>query len=187
MTMKNDSEKVDSYMKNIYVYTKDVYSIIINVFNDESIAEELTQKVLFNAWKGFDTLLDINKSKAWVKAITRNVIREYMRKKPPYITADETEMANDLYNREELHEAEKDILDALVEKEAISMVSAALNSLDYEYQQIIREHLIGELSLKEIARRHNIKYGTLRVMYSRGVKMLRNAFHKLEKGGVLNG
>lgn len=187
MTIKNDSEKVDLYLKNIYVYTKDVYSIVINVFNDESVAEELTQKVLFNAWKDFDTLLDINKSKAWLKAITRNVIREYMRKKPSPITSEEMEQINDLYNREELHQAENDILEALVEKEDISMIYHALNSLDYKYQQIIREHLIAELSLKEIAVRHNIKYGTLRVMYSRGVKMLRDAYRKLEKGGILNG
>lgn len=187
MTMKNDRDKVDLYMESIYVYANDIYAIIINVFNDESVAEELSQKVLLNAWKSFDTLLDIKKSKAWVKAITRNVIREHMRKKPPVITVEEKALANELYNREDLHLVESDILEALVKKESIAMVRDALNSLDYEYQQIIREHLIGDLSLKEIARRHNIKYGTLRVMYSRGMKMLRDAYHKLEKGGTLNG
>lgn len=187
MTRMNDSDSVKLYVEHIYIYRDDVHRIIKSVIGDEHDTDDLTQMVMINAWKGLSTLKDVKKSKAWVKAITRNVIRAHMKKKIVHISVEEMDLVNDIENHEELHQLETDILDMLVTAESYGMIGKALRSLEPVYQTIIREHVIGDVPLKEIARLHDIKYGTVRVMYSRGLRMLKDAYQKLERGGGLNG
>lgn len=187
MTNLRDSEKLNLYLENIYIYKEDIYRIIWNVVRDDFVADDLTQTVLMNSWRSFHTLKDLKKSKQWIKSITRNVIRAYLKKKPNYITLEEQDLVNDIEKHEHLHMIEKDILEAITEKEEGAMIGQALRSLDPVYQTIIRYHVIADVPLKEISRRLDMKYGTVRVMYSRGMRMLQAAYHKLEKGGELDG
>lgn len=185
--MMNESEKLDLFLSNIYIYKDDVYRIIMNVFGDEFVAEDLTQKVMANAWRSIHTLKDIKKSKAWVNAITRNVIRGHMRKKSVYITVEDIEIVHDIELKSDLQQLEQDVLDIIISQEDSSMVRKALESIDSTYQMIIRNHVIGEISLKDIASLYGMDYGNVRVMYVRGIKALKAAFKELEKGGKLNG
>ena len=187
MTKMNDSEKVNLYLECIYKYKDDVYRIIRNVFMDDQLSEDLTQIVMMNAWKSLHTLKDVKKSKAWLKAITRNVIRASMKKKNPVICVEENDLVNDIENNEALQQLEKDIVDIIIVKEEYALIGQALRNLDPIYQMIIREHVVGEIPLKEIAVKNDIKYGTIRVMYSRGLRILKEEYLKLEKGGGLNG
>ncbi len=182
-----DSSKVNLYMEHIYIYKDDVYRIIKNVFGDDFVTDDLTQIVMMNAWKGLHNLKDVKKSKQWVKAITRNVIREHMKKRTEYFTVEELDLVNDIERHEEIHQIEKDILEIIMSKEEFSDMGAALRSLDPVYQTIIRQHVLGEIPLKEISRNIGINYGTVRVMYARGMRLLRDRYQKLVKGGELDG
>lgn len=181
------SDKVEFYLDNIYVHHEDIYRILKSTFNDNYIAEDLTQTVMMRAWRGLDNLREADKAKPWLKTITRNVIREYMRKKGEVVCVEDVELINAIDSREELNRLEHDVLEMITRNEAYAMIGCALKSLDEEYQMIIRKHLIGEITLKEISRRSGIKYGTVRVMYRRGLNMLKEAFLKLEEGGKLDG
>ena len=54
-------------------------------------------------------------------------------------------------------------------------------------KEIIKERIFGDITLKEIAEKYNMNYGSVRAFYSKGLKLLKEAYEKLEKGGKLNG
>ena len=180
---KNDS--IDRYLELVFRYQNDIYLIIRNVVREHYLAEELTQVVMAKAWNSFHTLKKPESSKAWVKAITKNVIREYMRNKSVYLSIADRRVFNDM-ELKELRNIEDDILDAIVTKEDVDRVFKALELLDNRYSHIIRYNLIGGFSLKEVAAIMHMNYGTVRSYYSKGMRMLRDIYYELEKGGRLH-
>ena len=185
--MSNDNEKRELFLNHIFIYKKDVFRIIYNVFFDMHLAEELTQTVMFNAWKGLHTLKDVKKSKAWIKTITRNVIREQMRKKTFDLSIDEMELVNDFEKHEELHNMEEDILEIILMQENSDKIGMALKRIDPVYRMIITRHVIGEVTLKEISKTSGISYYSVKDKYKQGLKHLKAEYMRLERGGDLNG
>lgn len=171
----------------VYVYKPDVYRIIMSVVEDHYAADELSHIVMIKAWKGFAKLRKPERSKAWVKAITRNVLREYMNEKTIYMNDDDKELVVEFEKIEDLTMIENDILDAIVVKEDIATVFKALNSLDEKYRMVVKMNLLMEMSLKDIADQYGMNPGTVRVIYSRGIKKLAENYRILERGGVING
>ena len=176
------SESVDRYLELVFRYQDDVNRIIVNAVSEHYTAEELTQIVMIKAWKSFGTLHHPERSKAWVKAITRNVIREYMRKKKVYLSMADRRVFSDL-EKKELRSIEIDILEAIVKKEDFDRVMEALDILDPNTADIIRKYIIGGATLKEVAISKNMNYGTVREYYTRGMRKLRKIYFDLEKGG----
>ena len=185
--MAIDNEKRELFQKYIQVYKTDVFRIIYNVFLNKYLADELTQEVMLRAWKGLHTLRDVKKSKAWVKTITRNVIREHMKKKSFDVTKEESDLVNDFERHEELHNAEDDILEIVVRQEHSEKIGTALKRIDPVYRMIITRHVIGEMSLKEISRISGISYYLIKDKYKQGLEELKREYMRLERGGGLNG
>ena len=52
-----------------------------------------------------------------------------------------------------------------------------------KYKSVIKMHLILQFSLKEIADMKGMEYSTVRSLYSRGIRKLRNSCLSLEEGG----
>ena len=169
------NDEIQRYKDLIYVYKPDVYRVLMSVFEDHHLADELSHVVMINAWK------------AWVMAITRNVIAQHMNDKAIYLTEFEKDFIYEVEDLDTLKSAEKDILDAIIIKEDIKTVFKALNSLDDKYRIVVKENLIGQVSLKDIADKYGLNPGSVRVLYSRGMKKLRETYKILEKGGRLNG
>ena len=184
--MKQDELK-ETYINIIYVYKDDIYRIIFNVVEEHYTAEDLTQTVMANAWRSFLTLKDYSKSKAWLKAITRNVLREYMRKKKVILSYEDRQLISDIHDESVMKRMEYDIIDLIVKKEKIKLVLTALDSLNEKYRKIIRERIFADIPLKEIADKYEMNYGSVRAFYSKGLRLLKEAYEKLEKGGGLNG
>ena len=55
--------------------------------------------------------------------------------------------------------------------------------VDEKYKSVIKMHLILQFSLKEIADMKGMEYSTVRSLYSRGIRKLRNSCLSLEEGG----
>jgi RNA polymerase sigma-70 factor (ECF subfamily) len=174
------NESIEQYLNHVFRYYNDVYRIIISVVCEHYLAEELTQVVMVKAWNGFHNLRNPESSKAWLKMITRNVIREYMRKKMVFLSISDRKVFIEMETKE-LQNIEYDILDAIVKKEAIERVFKALNSLETVYSEIIRYHVMGGFSLKDVADILKMNYGTVRCYYSKGMKLLRDIYYKLEE------
>ena len=180
MKMNND-ELRQYFMEQVFIYYNDVYRIIFNVVKHHHNAEDMTQIVMVKAWGSFESLREPDKSKAWIKAITRNVLREYMRKKKMYICRSDRKFFSEL-EKLELKTIEIDILETIEKKERIGIVFRGLDLLDERYSDIIWMHIIGDLGHKEIAGIKRMKHGTVRAYYSRGMGMLQNICNKLENG-----
>ena len=133
-----------------------MYRILWSMFGDPDIVEEITQGVLEHAWKGLDTLKDQNKS--WEPAC------EYI-------------------GEDDLLCYEQDILDSIVKKETGAQITELLEQMDEKYKSVIKMHLILQFSLKEIADMKGMEYSTVRSLYSRGIRKLRNSCLSLEEGG----
>lgn len=170
----------------VYVYKPDVYRIIASVVEDHYAADELSHVVMIKAWKGFAKLKNPERSKAWVKAITRNVLRDYMSENVLVINEDDQDLIYELESLDELKSNEMDILDALIQKEDIERVFTALNALDEKYRRVIKLNLLMDKSLKEIADEYGLNPGTVRMIYSSGMKKLVETYKMLEQGGVIN-
>ena len=184
--MRQDELK-EIFINVIYVYKDDIYRIIFNVVEEHYTAEDLTQNVMANAWRSFLTLKDYSKSKAWLKAITRNVLREYMRKKKVVLSYEDRQLINDINDESVMKRMEYDIIDLVVKQEKIRTVLAALDLLHEKYRKIIRERIFADIPLKEIADKYEMNYGSVRAFYSKGLRLLKETYDKLEKGGEMNG
>ena len=181
-SMKSE-DKRQLYIEHIYSRRKDIYRILYNIFHDSFLAEEMTQGVLERAWKGLDTLKDRNKSWAWLKGIIRNETRTRMKKHAAEPVMEVWEPTHEYIGETELLQYERDILDTLVEKEAVEEVVQMLEEMDERYRTVIKLHLITGFSLKEISEIEGIEYSTVRSLYSRGIRKLRDRCLSLEKGG----
>ena len=80
----NGKEKKEFYLEYIYSLRMDVYRIIKSVIGDANVTEELTQIVLEKAWRSIESVRDKSKAKEWLKAITRNVLRDHFRREKRY-------------------------------------------------------------------------------------------------------
>ncbi len=183
----NRNRKVQRYLDLVYRYKDDVYRIIFNVVEEHYTAEEMTQNVLENAWKGFDQLREPDKSKSWINTITKNEICAFMKEKTEYLQMLDYTDVDAIYDSHNVQKKEQDILEIIVRREKISMIIKSVECLDEKYRYILRPRLFGNITLKEIAEIYGMNYGTVRVYYSRGVDLLREAYDKLEKGGTING
>ena len=144
-------KKKKKFEDQVGIYKDDVYRIIFSVIEDHHTAEDLTQTVMERAWKGFHQLRCAQRSKKWVKAITRNTLREYMRKKKTYLKHVDIRFIADIEESGELRSIEEDILDAMILKEDKARMREAMKTLHPTIQQIIKEHLLGQVKLKIIA------------------------------------
>jgi len=180
-------KKKQKFEEQVSIYEDDVYRIIFSVIGNHHTAQDLSQTVMERAWKGFHQLRSPKRSKKWVKAITRNTIREYMRRKKSYLSHVDIQFIADIEKSGELKAIEADMLDAIITEEDKKRVSEALKTLHPTLQKIIREHLLGEVKLKVIAKHHEMNYGTVRAYYSKGMKLLQEAYARLEKGENRNG
>ena len=175
-------EKTTFFMDKIYCHQKDIKRIVSSVIGDENFVEDITQNVLEKAWKGLDSLRNREEPLPWIKGIIRNEIRAYFRKKQGNKEYIESDKNIDLIIESCTMCYECDILLLLLEKDRWEYVLSALDMLDYKSKEIVTLHLVVELSLKQIAERLNLNYGSTRVVYSRAIKKLRKLFFELENG-----
>lgn len=169
------SKKATFYTNNVYARKKDIHNIIMSVVHDNYITEEISQAVFEKAWNGLDTLKNRNKSKAWINGIIRNELRAYFRQKNRHIELVKRKRLLTINN--EAHKSiNEDTLTALLNKETFAALKKSFMQMDSKCREIIELHLIAGISLKNIAKIKGIKYGTLRVMYSRSLKELRKKY-----------
>lgn len=176
-------DKRQFYMDHIYSRRVDVYRILCGMFHDPFIAEEITQIVLERAWKGLDTLKDQKKSWAWLKGILRNESRTHMKKKSSTPVMEMWEPSHEYVDKAELKQYEQDILESVVVREEHQLVVDLLEQMDEKYRSVIKLHLVTGFSLKEISEMQGVEYSTVRSLYSRGIRKLRDSCLNLEEGG----
>lgn len=161
---KNKNQK--SQTKLINLFWVDVFSFVMKKVQDENIADEITVTVFSKVLAKLD-LYDPNfQFKTWILTIAQNTVIDYWRKKSRE-NEDSTDNFDDFKNQfarspEELLISEED------QKQILNIVE----TLDVNYQEIIRLRFFEERSIKEIAEELNLTIANTKVRIMRAKKVL---------------
>ncbi len=125
-----------------------IYRMFMSRWPNRSLAEELTQKTVFDALKGRNTY---NPAKAsphtWIMAIARNNLAAEARKRAtrPSIDGDITTWLN-VIDTQPLPD------EVLEKRETAEVVRESLNGLETKERNVLRAKYIEDLSARQIAR-----------------------------------
>lgn len=151
--------------------SKRVYSYVYYTVQDDALAADITQETYLRAFKNIKKLQDETKFFSWLRTISVNLTRDYIRMKPDlpssledYMTADAHPQLEDTKVLPPLEQIEKKELQAEVEK--------ALVQLSFEHREVLVLHYYEELSLEEISEMLSVKIGTLKSRLARAREKL---------------
>lgn len=143
-------EKCEEQFKKIYAqYDDEIYQyVFLRTGLNAGIAEDLTQDIFLDVFKGLNRFKGLSSERTWVYKITKNKVNDFYRKhyrqclEPIHIEDDLTA---------EISDPKQDI-DALVEKTFESAcIIDCLNQLSEHYKLILLLKYIDGRSVKEIA------------------------------------
>lgn len=161
---KNKNQK--SQTKLINYFWVDVFSFVMKKVQDENVADEITVSVFSKVLAKLD-LYDPNfQFKTWILTIAQNTVIDYWRKKNRE-NEDSTDNFDDFKNQfarspEEL----------LISEEDHKQILTIIESLDFNYQEIIRLRFFEEKSIKEIAEELGLTIANTKVRIMRAKKVL---------------
>lgn len=161
---RNKDQKAQT--KIINTFWVDVFSFVMKKVQDENVADEITVSVFSKVLNKLD-LYDPNfQFKTWVLTIAQNSVIDYWRKKNR-----ENEDASD-----ELEEVRNQFArspeELLISAEEQKKIQKIVESMDANYQDIIRLRFFEEKSIKEIAEELNLSVANTKVRIMRAKKVL---------------
>lgn len=154
----NKCKEIKYYMKNneldlekiINDYSTYIVTIINNMANENlnnEDKEEIVSEVFFILWKNKNKL-DINKHlSSYLAGITRNVVKEYLRKVK--VNFDISDYENSLYSYDKINFLEDNI-------EEICKIEKKLENMKEIDKTIFLEFYYSSKSIKDIAKEQNI-------------------------------
>ena len=161
---KNKNQKAQTQLINLFWV--DVFSFVMKKVQDEHVADELTVSVFSKVLAKLD-LFDPNfQFKTWILTIAQNSIIDYWRKK-----ARENEDSTDNFDGFKNHLALSPE-ELLISEEDQKQIITIIESLDSNYQEIIRLRFFEEKSIKEIAEELNLTVANTKVRIMRAKKVL---------------
>ena len=155
-----------SQTKLINSYWVDVFSFIMKKVQDENVADEITVSVFSKVLAKLD-LYDPNfQFKTWILTIAQNTVIDYWRKKNR-----ESEDATDSFEgfKNQFARSPEELL---ISEEEQKQIITIIESLDSNYQDIIRLRFFEEKSIKEIAEELNLTVANTKVRIMRAKKVL---------------
>ena len=161
---KNKNQKAQTQLINLFWV--DVFSFVMKKVQNENVADEITVSVFSKVLAKLD-LYDPNfQFKTWILTIAQNSVIDYWRKKSRE-NEDSTDNFDDFKNQfarspEEL----------LISEEDHKQILNIIESLDFNYQEIIRLRFFEEKSIKEIADELGLTIANTKVRIMRAKKVL---------------
>ena len=155
-----------SQTKLINSYWVDVFSFVMKKVQDENVADEITVSVFSKVLAKLD-LYDPNfQFKTWILTIAQNTVIDYWRKKNRE-NEDSMESFEGFKNQFALSPEE-----LLISEEDQKQIITIIESLDSNYQEIIRLRFFEEKSVKEIAEELSLTVANTKVRIMRAKKVL---------------
>ncbi|MBD8018641.1 MULTISPECIES: RNA polymerase sigma factor [Kaistella] len=161
---KNKNQKSQTQLINLFWV--DVFSFVLKKVQDENIADEITVSVFSKVLAKLD-LYDPNfQFKTWILTIAQNTVIDYWRKK-----SRENEDTTENFEGFRNHYA-RSPEELLISEEDQRQILTTIESLDTNYQEIIRLRFFEEKSIKEIADELNLTVANTKVRIMRAKKVL---------------
>jgi len=158
-------------------YHRQVFNIAFRIFGDYHQADEIAQDVFVRVFKAIKQFEFNSRFFSWLYRITINLSRNKIKKNvkvnqrnlsldAPYLNADDTYVSREIPDLSMA--ADRGILD----KELNELIQCALNSLDYDFREVIILRDIQQLTYEEIGQILEINLGTVKSRLHRARGML---------------
>ena len=152
--------------KLINVFWVDVFSFVMKKVRDENDADEITVNVFSKVLSKLDMFDPHFQFKTWILTITQNTVIDFWRKKS-------RENEDSIENLDEVkNQYAKSPEELLISEEEQKKIIKTIESLDANYQDIIKLRFFEEKSIKEIAEELGISVANTKVRVMRAKKVL---------------
>lgn len=158
--------------KLINTYWMDVFSFVMKKVQDENDADEITVNVFSKVLSKLDRYDVHFEFKTWILTIAQNTVIDFWRKRVRE-NEDTTENLEEVKNQFARSPEELMISDEEEQK-----ITKIVESLDANYQDIIRLRFFEERSIKEIAEELGISVSNAKVRVMRAKKVLAELLKK---------
>jgi len=152
--------------KLINLFWVDVFSFVMNRVKDENDADEITVNVFSKVLSKLEMYDPHFQFKTWVLTIAQNTIIDFWRKKSRE-NQDPTENLDEVKNQ-----YAKSPEELMISDEEQKKIIKTIESLDANYQDIIKLRFFEEKSIKEIADELGISVANTKVRVMRAKKVL---------------
>ncbi|MFH1062312.1 MAG: sigma-70 family RNA polymerase sigma factor [Candidatus Omnitrophota bacterium] len=158
-------------------YHHQVFNIAFRVFGDYHQADEIAQDVFVRAFKGIKGFKFNARFLSWLYAITINLSRNKMKKTArdnsrgvsldaPYFGVDDSS------GQREIPDLRTSPEQAILDKELNELIQCALNSLEYDFREVIVLRDIQQLTYEQISQLLATNLGTVKSRLHRARGML---------------
>jgi RNA polymerase sigma factor (sigma-70 family) len=157
----------DRFEETVMPYLSAAYNLARWLMRNEQDAEDMVQESYLRALRSFHTFQTGRDGRAWLLTIVRNTCHTWMLQNRPremHLPLDE--------NRQDALAASSNPETALIEKKNSQAVREALESIPFEYREVLILREWEELSYKEIAQIVDVPLGTVMSRLSRGRREL---------------
>ncbi|TZF95301.1 sigma-70 family RNA polymerase sigma factor [Chryseobacterium panacisoli] len=152
--------------KLINVFWVDVFSFVMKKVRDENDADEITVNVFSKVLSKLDMFDPHFQFKTWILTIAQNTVIDFWRKK----NRDNEDAVENL--DEVKNQYAKSPEELLISEEEQKKIIKTIESLDANYQDIIKLRFFEEKSIKEIAEELGISVANTKVRVMRAKKVL---------------
>jgi RNA polymerase sigma-70 factor, ECF subfamily len=177
----NDSELIERLrrrdpdaMSDLYDrYGRIVYSVILRIVRNASVAEELSQEAFLRAWnraEGFDA--DRGRIAPWLLTIARNRAIDYLRSTAGQQQANTFELVSSERLTLFVHNE-----DRMLDQEQARRIRAAFSKLNENQRQVLELAYFEGLSQSEMAKKLGQPLGTVKTWVRTALTTLRESFH----------
>ena len=156
-------EKETSALKNIYeLMGKAVFSYAYTISRDKQLAEDIAQEVFLKILSSANSYKKGRNPKAWIMSITHNEAVDAIRKRKNIALSDITEP---VFSELSIDSFEEDLTSEI-------HIERYLTQLEPVQQEIIKLHLLAEISFREIGQILNMTLGKVGWQYKRAIAQL---------------
>ncbi|MBV8324964.1 RNA polymerase sigma factor [Chryseobacterium sp.] len=161
---KDKDQKAQTKLINIFWV--DVFSFVMKKVRDENDADEITVNVFSKVLSKLDMFDPHFQFKTWILTIAQNTVIDFWRKK-------NRENEDSIDNLDEVkNQYAKSPEELMISDEEQKKIIKTIESLDANYQDIIRLRFFEEKSIKEISEELGISVANTKVRVMRAKKVL---------------
>jgi len=151
-------------------YQSLICAITLGATGRLDISEELSQETFLRAWKSLTQLKELDKFRAWLCAIARNVIQNYLRtkKRESVVISGSVELA------ESTPSDSISVPERLIRQEEETMMQTALMRIPQDYRDVLILFYRQQQSVEKVAEQLELTEDAVRTRLHRGRQMLRD-------------
>jgi RNA polymerase sigma-70 factor (ECF subfamily) len=168
LVRRTKSGDVQAFEELFNRYQKRVYNLVYRILSDENDAADLTQEVFVRVFHSIGRLRAEEAFFTWLKTVTVNVCRDYMRRRPPRTESlDATMQIDDGDIQRDIADQSAGPEKILLSQDRQRMVQKAVSSLSDDHRLVVVLHHIDGMDVSDIAKMLGSPVGTIKSRLAR--------------------